>query len=73
MRSDPPDSFGVSSWEAADAERGRGQGDPSSAPARHEHPWNSQDDGGIAQCGAAGMCARLSPAIQATGAETIKA
>src|SRR6185437_15599073 len=29
MRSDPPDSFGVSSWEAPDADKGRGHGDPS--------------------------------------------
>jgi hypothetical protein len=53
MRSDPPDSLGASSWEAPDADRGRGHGDPSSAPARSEHSRDCESDRGITQCSSA--------------------
>lgn len=42
--------------EAPDADRGRGCGDPSSAPARNEHPWNSQVDRGYRAMWCGGIC-----------------
>src|SRR6516162_5930300 len=72
MRSDPPDTLGVSRWEAPDADRGRGRGDPSAAPARNEHPRDCENDWDIAQRGSALSAHTGSAALQKAGAEAIK-